>query len=346
MSDQKLSLFDIENSLKMRRTRLQFEPIVEASYEAYIRTRRTSSLHRTILRSLAIYNLLVIADFLLLPRTFGLSLVLHVIVTAASLGISASITAETPRATRECLATLVAVLMFAQVTIIYALNKGPGADNYHYFAPIIVVLLNANLRVDVRVAIWVSLLMAAVYAGTLWGLGISPVSARVMGTAVMATTVFATLMACWRTEMDARYAFLKRSQDQLQRDAVEASANRDDLTGLFNRRYLYERVVGLWNTSESRSSVAVLMIDVDCFKAYNDLYGHLAGDICLTLACLARFSRNCPTRPTSLCASAVRNSSSCSSTSTWRAPLAWRSVCASPSRPWACRTTRRPVVAS
>jgi diguanylate cyclase (GGDEF)-like protein len=61
-------------------------------------------------------------------------------------------------------------------------------------------------------------------------------------------------------------------------------ANQDGLTGLSNRR-CFDRLLEIeWNRARrDKSSVALLMIDVDFFKKYNDCYGHLAGDDCLRL---------------------------------------------------------------
>jgi len=56
----------------------------------------------------------------------------------------------------------------------------------------------------------------------------------------------------------------------------------DPLTGIYNRRYLDEHFKQLTYTlSRSNSSLSVIMVDIDGFKAYNDLYGHLQGDECL-----------------------------------------------------------------
>lgn len=56
-------------------------------------------------------------------------------------------------------------------------------------------------------------------------------------------------------------------------------ASRDGLTGLDNRRSFDEHLVSVWQQAlRDRRSMAVLLIDVDAFKAYNDLYGHQAGD--------------------------------------------------------------------
>jgi len=58
----------------------------------------------------------------------------------------------------------------------------------------------------------------------------------------------------------------------------------DPLTGLENRRAVDERLRDLWNAWQLHGSTfAVLLIDVDFFKRFNDHYGHQEGDRCLTL---------------------------------------------------------------
>ncbi|MEA3533243.1 diguanylate cyclase [Rhizobium sp. CC-YZS058] len=69
---------------------------------------------------------------------------------------------------------------------------------------------------------------------------------------------------------------------QLQNSILTRLAATDALTGLANRRAFDEALIE--NTLESGRGghdVALLLIDVDCFKAYNDTYGHQAGDVCL-----------------------------------------------------------------
>src|SRR5262249_52379441 len=57
---------------------------------------------------------------------------------------------------------------------------------------------------------------------------------------------------------------------------------RDSLTGIFNRRHFDESLLQEWNRSRRiRQTLSLLMIDVDCFKALNDRYGHQTGDECL-----------------------------------------------------------------
>jgi len=64
----------------------------------------------------------------------------------------------------------------------------------------------------------------------------------------------------------------------------------DSLTGIANRRHFDEQFESLLSTAQrSKVPLAVLMIDLDHFKRYNDMYGHQAGDDCLRQvgACIA-----------------------------------------------------------
>lgn len=63
---------------------------------------------------------------------------------------------------------------------------------------------------------------------------------------------------------------------------LEQLASRDGLTGLFNRRWMDINVDLEWAEAARKNEMfAILMLDVDNFKKYNDYYGHLTGDDCL-----------------------------------------------------------------
>lgn len=75
-----------------------------------------------------------------------------------------------------------------------------------------------------------------------------------------------------------------RSQLRVKRmaDALRQSATVDALTGIANRRRLDEMLEREWLRSRrSRQPLALVMVDVDHFKLFNDRYGHPAGDACL-----------------------------------------------------------------
>jgi diguanylate cyclase (GGDEF)-like protein/PAS domain S-box-containing protein len=63
---------------------------------------------------------------------------------------------------------------------------------------------------------------------------------------------------------------------------LETLATVDGLTGLANRRRFDERLLEEWGRAyRERTCLSLLMIDLDHFKAFNDQYGHPAGDDCL-----------------------------------------------------------------
>jgi diguanylate cyclase (GGDEF)-like protein len=66
------------------------------------------------------------------------------------------------------------------------------------------------------------------------------------------------------------------------REKLRYQSIRDPLTGLFNRRYLDESLEReLPNAIRKNRSLGVIMLDVDRFKKFNDMFGHDAGDTVL-----------------------------------------------------------------
>jgi diguanylate cyclase (GGDEF)-like protein len=72
------------------------------------------------------------------------------------------------------------------------------------------------------------------------------------------------------------------TDEKLAQIALEQLATRDGLTGLANRRCFDETLHAEWARAlRQRQPLSLLMVDVDNFKAYNDVNGHLGGDECL-----------------------------------------------------------------
>ena len=74
--------------------------------------------------------------------------------------------------------------------------------------------------------------------------------------------------------------------------ALARQATTDGLTGLANRRAFDEALESVWRSSQSsKATSSLLMMDVDFFKRFNDVFGHLAGDDCLRA--ISRTIRGC-----------------------------------------------------
>jgi diguanylate cyclase (GGDEF)-like protein len=76
----------------------------------------------------------------------------------------------------------------------------------------------------------------------------------------------------------------ERERDLLStNDRLTVMASMDALSGLANRRGFQSRLDFEWfKTLETGEQLSLLMIDVDHFKLFNDTYGHLEGDTCLS----------------------------------------------------------------
>jgi diguanylate cyclase (GGDEF)-like protein len=107
------------------------------------------------------------------------------------------------------------------------------------------------------------------------GAGRDPVQARILagGCALISLLVFARLVLVFK------------ERDAFNRDRLEAHeelaqmAYRDPLTGLANRTALYDSVdCAVQEARATQRAVAILFLDLDRFKAVNDLYGHASGD--------------------------------------------------------------------
>lgn len=75
----------------------------------------------------------------------------------------------------------------------------------------------------------------------------------------------------------------RRSIEKLRKelDQAQSAARTDALTGIGNRRAFNEALERL--TTETGTQVSIILVDIDHFKKYNDLYGHPAGDEAIKL---------------------------------------------------------------
>ena len=100
----------------------------------------------------------------------------------------------------------------------------------------------------------------------------APVGKMAHGTLFLLFANLIGMYACFLFELDSRELFHKKK-------LLRNLARTDGLTGIDNRRSFDEHLDDVWKQARrEQQALAVVLIDIDFFKLYNDCYGHRPGD--------------------------------------------------------------------
>jgi diguanylate cyclase (GGDEF)-like protein len=197
------------------------------------------------------------------------------------LGVAISVPAA-QRFYTEVVAVGVTLIGFV---VTYIAHLGALAGSSYLLAGLVLVVLYGCLFLGLlfNVAITVTAVMIAAHllVGVAVGL---PSDALYYSTAILGGTAVIGGISTYNLEHALRTNFLETR-------LLNELAERDGMTGLYNRRIFDDYVERLWRQSRrERTGVAIIFVDIDFFKVYNDLYGHQAGDDCLkrVAKCIAR----------------------------------------------------------
>ncbi|MDO9560630.1 MAG: GGDEF domain-containing protein [Bradyrhizobium sp.] len=138
---------------------------------------------------------------------------------------------------------------------------------------------NGRVNAGARLAASVAIVIVGIYAmrvtGNLLHIGVEFSFTRFSPIHSLSILALMFLSMSWN------FGFLLMAMDRL-RNEVADLALLDDLTGVGNRRHLLQRLTEECARSERNGEpFALLVIDLDGFKAINDTHGHAAGDACL-----------------------------------------------------------------
>jgi len=148
-----------------------------------------------------------------------------------------------------------------------------------------------GLRYRAALCCSVLTVLAYVMSATAWSM---PLSVAARSCAFLLVGLIGFMVAGRHLEKSSRLAFLEGR-------LIAGLAQHDSLTGAKNRRVFDEHLSTLWRrAAEQHRSIAVLLIDIDHFKNYNDCYGHQAGD--RTLRGVAQAISSFVRRPTDVIA--------------------------------------------
>lgn len=270
----------VDQAIATRLRLLRFDPSLERLFEQDA-VDRCRDLIRHNYIGLAVYDLFVFGDRLLVPDVFGFSLVLHfAMMTPLMLIANFVLSRRPPIWLREGLAAATIVLTTFVILLLMLLSRSPLRSSEHL--SIVLVILFATMVQRIR--FWYVLVACAgslgLYVAMLWPLLTVSPERTVLAIAVFVGVVLFSLVGCYNLEFEQRMGFLLRLRDRLRNQELEALSCRDALTGVGNRRAL-EMALERAHEEMDAGSTAILLCDIDFFKSFNDTNGHLVGDTCL-----------------------------------------------------------------
>jgi diguanylate cyclase (GGDEF)-like protein len=266
----------------------RFCPVLAARFETDTRHLRVHHLRRTIWLGVLVSNIYNISGFITLPHFAWLNLALRVLLlTPIAFGLSVVI----ERTRDDVRETLLAVGMIGVAGIpmlLFFLSSDPLAP--FTTAEVMLCVLFANTTLPLRFP-FACIVSAAVLVALFGCILAKPELGGGLSAAIllnMMTTIVYSLTANYRIERSERRDYLLTLRETLRVNSLTADntaltqlSTTDPLTGLSNRRFLEDRTSAFDHAIDHGQQLAVIIVDVDHFKAFNDFYGHRAGDDCL-----------------------------------------------------------------
>ncbi|MBK6853897.1 MAG: GGDEF domain-containing protein [Burkholderiales bacterium] len=269
---------------------LGFAPDVEARYEADTGAQRSRDLQLAGLVALCVYDLFLVNDWLIRPEVLSVAMFWRLgVVSVYGLLMLALIRRGLPPRWREAaMGSTIVVAMWGSSMIFRATASDVGVYDPFMFS---LVFLACNIVFQLRfvVALTSSTTALLIAAAHVLAPGAMPDAAKPFALALLLATLIFTVLACYRLERSERRAYLlilretSRSQAAMLTAGQMATLSQTDaLTQLANRRaFDLELPRRLDEARRTGQPLAMLVIDIDHFKRYNDHYGHPAGDACL-----------------------------------------------------------------
>jgi diguanylate cyclase (GGDEF)-like protein len=263
---------------------LRFGNLLEKDFREFYVAQNLPRARLSGLLALAVVLAVTCIDLLLGARSGGLLNTLRLGILCpllAVFGVAISVPAV-QRYYTEVVAVGVTLIAFV---VIYIVHLGALAGSSYVLAGLVLVVLYGCLFLGLLFNVAVSVTGIMIAAHFITGISIGlPFDALYYSTAILGGAAVIGGISTYNLEFALRTNFLETR-------LLNELAERDGMTGLYNRRIFDDYVERLWRQSRRESTgVAIIFVDIDCFKLYNDFYGHQAGDDCLkrVAKCIAR----------------------------------------------------------
>jgi diguanylate cyclase (GGDEF)-like protein len=279
----------VDRALASQGPRLRFPKVLEDAYDnhaAALKTRRTCM---AMVLCIAVFNLGLLIDYRFNPALFWDFLFLRVFVTSIPvLGLVWVSQWLKPYRRRDWV-TAAGLAWGGFMMNVLIEMRGAGAGHLAFSIGLFIIVANIVFHLRPIVAMSLSGTVCVITSAFVMRqhLQIEQQDALAIGFLVAAAAI--TLIANYRLEITMRHLFLMILRDQMRMEDVQrqnqqlsAYSFTDGLTGIANRRrFDLEMEAACDEALATCDTVALLLVDVDNFKHYNDTHGHPAGDVCL-----------------------------------------------------------------
>lgn len=179
------------------------------------------------------------------------------------------------------------VLVVGLVVMYMSLVAALAGASYVLGAVVLIVLAGCLfLGLLFNLAVVISSVLVFAYLTMGYGMGLS-LNQLFYSSAILVTAAVIGALSAYNLEYALRANFLEAR-------VLNELAERDGLTGLYNRRIFDDFIRRVWGQARREDVVLqIIFVDIDYFKVYNDLHGHQAGDDCLrkVAQCIARAAK-------------------------------------------------------
>ena len=278
-------LAEVERTLSVGWFAGSFGTAVETRFQHSTTELRNQIAVRVLLSGILVYNLFLPVDVFVVPDVLGLAIALHVCVgTPVALAALALIKRQKARSILPLIVTLATVV--ATTLIIFLSSRSPHADLIACAFALIITSSNTGVLLSFRRAALFTLAIDAAAGAAILLHPSLDVASKLFCLLITVGMSFYSMLGAYRIEASIRRAYLFSLRESLRAKTLAATNRQlqglvdvDGLTGVGNRRYFDDTLALHWRTETA--SLALVMLDIDHFKSFNDRYGHLAGDACL-----------------------------------------------------------------
>lgn len=239
----------------------------------------------------ALYNLYILVDLSLVPEIIWLDLVVRLIIVTPVLFLYFpvryyAIGLRSDAVAHEVLHGLGCMLVVASIMFIYANARTSSASEYYIGIVTVVIYMNTIHRKPFPLAVMGTVGCMVVFIVGMRYVTVTSEVAKLPAIMCSVGISAVSLFAAYRIEQVERRDYLASLREKMLLQQIQSAnqelqqlSNTDQLTGIRNRRSFDEAASEA--SAGSGRPRALILLDVDYFKNYNDSEGHIAGDDCL-----------------------------------------------------------------